>query len=139
MVWKLDRALRSTRDAVNTVADLQRRGISFHSLTETVDTATPIGKLLFSLLASVAEFQAEGTAACETATHYTTPRPTCATARGTSPSIGAYLVRITTIARRFPPVGLRERTASVCHTALLRSDIRAIAAPPTIAPIPSDR
>ncbi len=45
VVWKLDRLARSMRQLIETVEDLQARGIELRSLTESIDTATPGGRL----------------------------------------------------------------------------------------------
>ncbi len=57
LCWKLDRAFRSVKDAANTLADLTARGISFRALTEGWDTSNASGRLMFNVLASVAEFE----------------------------------------------------------------------------------
>ncbi len=58
MVWRLDRLGRSLRHLLETVADLESRGVAFTSLTENIDTATPGGKLVFNLFGALAEFEA---------------------------------------------------------------------------------
>jgi DNA invertase Pin-like site-specific DNA recombinase len=57
VVWKLDRLGRSLPHLVETVRDLGRRGIAFRSLRESLDTASPGGKLVFHLFAALAEFE----------------------------------------------------------------------------------
>jgi DNA invertase Pin-like site-specific DNA recombinase len=57
VVWRLDRLGRSLRHLVETVADLERRGVGFRSLSESIDTTTPGGKLVFHLFAALAEFE----------------------------------------------------------------------------------
>jgi DNA invertase Pin-like site-specific DNA recombinase len=57
VVWKLDRLGRSLRHLIDTVGDLQRRGIGFRSLQESIDTTTPTGKLVFHLFGALAEFE----------------------------------------------------------------------------------
>jgi DNA invertase Pin-like site-specific DNA recombinase len=57
-VWKLDRLGRSVRDVVNILHDLHTRGIEFHSLTEAIDTKTPIGRAMLHMVAMVAELEA---------------------------------------------------------------------------------
>lgn len=57
VVWKLDRLARSVRQLIETVEDLEARGIGFRSLTENIDTTSPGGKLVFHLFAALAEFE----------------------------------------------------------------------------------
>jgi len=59
VVWRLDRLGRSLRHLIDTVTDLQEKGIGFKSLTETIDTTTSGGKLVFNIFASLAEFERE--------------------------------------------------------------------------------
>jgi len=56
VVWKLDRLGRSLPHLVETVRDLNNRGIGFKSLQENIDTTTSAGKLIFHIFASLAEF-----------------------------------------------------------------------------------
>jgi DNA invertase Pin-like site-specific DNA recombinase len=58
-VWKLDRLARSLKQLIDTVEELERRGIGFVSLTESIDTTTPGGRLVFHLFGSLAEFERE--------------------------------------------------------------------------------
>jgi DNA invertase Pin-like site-specific DNA recombinase len=55
VVWRLCRLGRSVHDLVSTIADLERRGIAFKSLTEAIDTATASGRLVFHIFACLAE------------------------------------------------------------------------------------
>jgi len=57
VVWKLDRLGRSLPHLVETVRDLDDRGIGFKSLQENIDTTTSGGKLIFHIFASLAEFE----------------------------------------------------------------------------------
>ncbi|MDI1298634.1 recombinase family protein [Methylotenera sp.] len=59
MVWKLDRLGRSTRHLIIFVGELADRGIDFISLTESIDTKTPIGRFFFNVMASLAEMERE--------------------------------------------------------------------------------
>jgi DNA invertase Pin-like site-specific DNA recombinase len=56
-VWRLDRLGRNLADLVRIVNDLKARGVGFASLTESIDTTTPAGTLVFHLFASLAEFE----------------------------------------------------------------------------------
>ena len=57
VVWKLDRLARSIRQLIDTVENLEQRGIGFRSLTETIDTTTSSGRLVFHIFAGLAEFE----------------------------------------------------------------------------------
>lgn len=59
VIWKLDRLGRSIRGLIELTADLSARKIEFRSLTDGFDTSTPSGRLLFHILASVAEMERE--------------------------------------------------------------------------------
>lgn len=56
-VWRLDRLGRSLADLIRIVNDLEARGVGFASLTESIDTTTPAGKLVFHVFATLAEFE----------------------------------------------------------------------------------
>jgi DNA invertase Pin-like site-specific DNA recombinase len=56
-VWRLDRLGRNLADLVRIVNDLKARGVGFASLTESIDTTTTAGTLVFHLFASLAEFE----------------------------------------------------------------------------------
>ena len=61
-VWKLDRLGRDLRHLINTVHELEERGVSFKVLTghgASIDTTTPSGKLVFGIFAALAEFERE--------------------------------------------------------------------------------
>jgi DNA invertase Pin-like site-specific DNA recombinase len=57
VVAKLDRFARSVEDAVSVAGDLTERGVRLVVLDLDMDFSSPIGKLVFSVLASVAEFE----------------------------------------------------------------------------------
>lgn len=57
IVWKLDRLGRSLKDLIETLNLLKSRGVDFISLTESIDTTTPSGKLIFHLMGALAEFE----------------------------------------------------------------------------------
>ena len=53
-VWKFDRFARSTRELVFALEQFQALGIDFVSVTQAIDTSGPMGKLEFSVLATIA-------------------------------------------------------------------------------------
>ena len=57
VVWKLDRLARSLKQLIETMEELGERGIGLRSLTESLDTTTSGGKLVFHLFAALAEFE----------------------------------------------------------------------------------
>ena len=57
VVWKLDRLARSLKQLIETVEGLEARGVGFRSLTESIDTTTPGGKLIFHVFGALAEFE----------------------------------------------------------------------------------
>ncbi len=57
VVWKLDRLGRSLPHLIEVVTALEKRGIGFKSLQESIDTATAGGKLIFHVFAALAEFE----------------------------------------------------------------------------------
>ncbi len=59
LVYRFDRFERSMRQLVNALAEFQSLGIEFISLHEAIDTSTPNGRLVFGIMASIAEFERE--------------------------------------------------------------------------------
>jgi len=57
VVWRLDRLGRSLKQLIETVTMLAERGIELRSLKENIDTTTPTGKLMFHIVAAMAEFE----------------------------------------------------------------------------------
>lgn len=57
VVWKLDRLARSLKDLVEIVHDLNQRGVGFRSLTESIDTTSSGGRLIFHIFGALAEFE----------------------------------------------------------------------------------
>src|SRR5689334_26770 len=57
IVWKFDRFARSTRHLVQALEEFQSLGIHFISLTESIDTSTPMGRMVFTVLGAVAELE----------------------------------------------------------------------------------
>lgn len=56
-VWRLDRLGRSVAHLITTINDFRARGIDFRSLTESIDTTSPSGKLTFVILCALSEFE----------------------------------------------------------------------------------
>jgi DNA invertase Pin-like site-specific DNA recombinase len=60
VVTRLDRLARSTRDLLNTLDEIAKRGAGFKSLADTwADTTTPHGRLMLTVLGGLAEFERE--------------------------------------------------------------------------------
>ena len=59
VVYKLDRLARSVLHFVKLFEQFQSRGIAFRSLTESIDTETPHGRMFIHMLTAFAEFERE--------------------------------------------------------------------------------
>src|SRR4030042_1584997 len=57
VVYKLDRIFRSTVDALETTKAFDKWGVSFHSIEETLDTRSAMGRFFFTLTAALAEME----------------------------------------------------------------------------------
>ena len=56
-VWKFDRFARSVSHLLRALETFESLGISFVSLSESIDTSTPAGKMIFTVLGAVAELE----------------------------------------------------------------------------------
>jgi DNA invertase Pin-like site-specific DNA recombinase len=59
VITKLDRLARSTFHLTQIAEELREKGAELIVLDQNIDTSTPTGKLLFNVLASIAEFETE--------------------------------------------------------------------------------
>lgn len=57
MVYKLDRFARSLIDLLGIISKIEASGATFKSLTESIDTATPAGRMMLAMLGAFAEFE----------------------------------------------------------------------------------
>lgn len=57
VVWRLDRLGRSLPHLIELMRSLESKGVGLRSLTETLDTTTSGGRLIFHIFASLAEFE----------------------------------------------------------------------------------
>ncbi len=57
LVHRFDRFARSSRHLLNSLEEFRALGVDFVSLSEAIDTTTPAGKMVFSMVAAIAEFE----------------------------------------------------------------------------------
>jgi DNA invertase Pin-like site-specific DNA recombinase len=57
VVWKFDRFARSVSHLLHALETFSALGIAFVSLSEQIDTTTPTGKMVFTVLGAVAELE----------------------------------------------------------------------------------
>ena len=56
-VWRLDRLGRSLPHLIETISALEARGVGFRSLTESIDTTTSGGRLIFHVFGALGQFE----------------------------------------------------------------------------------
>ena len=56
-VWRFDRFARSTKHLVTALEEFQHLSIDFISYSENIDTASPMGKAMFTIVAAIAELE----------------------------------------------------------------------------------
>jgi DNA invertase Pin-like site-specific DNA recombinase len=59
ITWKFDRIGRSTVHLITVLEELKTLEIDFISITESVDTSSPMGKMIFGIFAVLAQFERE--------------------------------------------------------------------------------
>src|ERR1700676_5555549 len=57
VVWRFDRFARSTKHLLNALEEFRALGIQFISYQENVDTSTPLGQALFTIVTAVAQLE----------------------------------------------------------------------------------
>ncbi len=57
VVYKLDRLFRNAQEALEVAEELNRQGVALHSVTESIDTHSAIGKFFFTIMAACAEME----------------------------------------------------------------------------------
>jgi len=60
-VWRFDRFARSTKHLLVALDELRCLGVDFLSLREQVDTSTPMGRAVFTIIAAISELERETT------------------------------------------------------------------------------
>ncbi len=57
LVWRFDRFARSSKQLAMALDEFQHLGIDFVSFQEQIDTSTPMGKMVFTVMGAVAELE----------------------------------------------------------------------------------
>jgi DNA invertase Pin-like site-specific DNA recombinase len=56
-VWRFDRFARDTRHLLTAMEEFRALGVAFVSLREQIDTATPMGKAMFTIISAIGELE----------------------------------------------------------------------------------
>jgi DNA invertase Pin-like site-specific DNA recombinase len=57
LVWRFDRFARSTRHLINALEEFRNLGIDFVSYQENIDTRSPLGSAIFTIISAVAQLE----------------------------------------------------------------------------------
>lgn len=57
LVWRFDRFARSTKHLINAMAEFRDMGISFISYNENIDTSSPLGEAIFTIIGAMAQLE----------------------------------------------------------------------------------
>ena len=56
-VWRFDRFARDTRHLLTAMEEFRALGVAFVSLREQIDTSTPMGKAMFTIISAISELE----------------------------------------------------------------------------------
>ncbi len=59
LCWRFDRFARSTKHLITALEEFKHLGIDFVSYQENIDTSSPMGKAMFTIVSAIAELEAE--------------------------------------------------------------------------------
>lgn len=59
LVWKFDRFARSTKELINALEEFNTLGVDFISYKENIDTNSPAGRVLFTMISAFSSFEAD--------------------------------------------------------------------------------
>jgi len=57
LVWRFDRFARSTKHLITALEEFRHLGIDFVSYQENIDTSSPLGKAMFTIVSAIAELE----------------------------------------------------------------------------------
>lgn len=57
IIFKIDRLARNTAETLQIAEFLDKKGVSLHSISEKLDTKSPVGEFFFTLMASLAQME----------------------------------------------------------------------------------
>ena len=55
LCWRFDRFARSTKHLITALEEFRHLGIEFISYQENIDTSSPLGKAMFTIVSAIAE------------------------------------------------------------------------------------